>query len=111
MKPNKIKANKKDKNLLVVWSDGHESNYSFSLLRSGCPCASCRGGHENMRPEPDPKIFYTNLPDSELTTLVNVELVGSYALKALWQDGHDFGIYTWQYLRAMCSCSICRNQN
>jgi DUF971 family protein len=111
MKPVKIKAIIKEKNLYVLWSDNHESNYTFSLLRSGCPCASCRGGHENMGPEPDPKIFYANLPDSNLTSLVKVELVGSYALKAIWQDGHDYGIFTWHYLRAMCPCPICRNQN
>jgi len=110
MKPIKIKANKNISNLIVNWDDGHVSTYSFSLLRLGCPCATCRGGHENMTPEPDPKIFDMEIQESELTTLINLELVGSYAVKVLWKDGHDYGIFTWDYLRAMCPCDICRGK-
>jgi DUF971 family protein len=111
VKPQKIKANKQARTLYIKWSDDHESSYSFSLLRAGCPCATCRGGHENMSPEPDPKIFKIQLPDSEQTSLKNIELVGSYALRALWNDGHAYGIYTWHYLRAMCPCETCRNNS
>ena len=53
-KPTSITVNKKTREFTVNWDDGHVSVYPFSLLRAGCPCASCRGGHENMRSEPGP---------------------------------------------------------
>jgi DUF971 family protein len=29
---------------------------------------------------------------------------GSYALTIVWEDGHDYGIFNWHYLRALCPC-------
>jgi DUF971 family protein len=42
-----ITANREAMEMTVIWADGHISNYPFSLLRAACPCAQCRGGHEN----------------------------------------------------------------
>lgn len=106
--PEEIVANKIVKVLTVRWKDGHTSHYPFHLLRAGCPCAVCRGGHENMRQDPDPAVFDIQIPDSPATRLINVESVGSYAVSFLWEDGHHEGIYSWQYLRALCPCEICR---
>jgi len=33
--------------------------------------------------------------------------VGKYALKFKWSDGHESGIYSWEYLRRMCQCAVC----
>ena len=103
-KPTSITVNKKTREFTVNWDDGHVSVYPFSLLRAGCPCASCRGGHENMRSEPGPDVFEQDLPDSPATRIENVKAVGSYALTIVWEDGHDYGIYNWHYLRALCPC-------
>ena len=37
-----------------------------------------------------------------------IALVGSYALKIGWSDGHDTGIYTYEWLLAHCPCERCR---
>jgi DUF971 family protein len=103
-RPTGVTANKSNRELTLTWSDGHVSVYSFALLRAACPCASCRGGHENMKSEPDEAVFATDLPDSSETRLVNVSAVGSYAISITWEDGHDYGIYNWHYLRALCPC-------
>ena len=104
-RPTGITANKSKRELTITWNDGHTSVYPFDLLRAACPCASCRGGHENMRAEPEASLFDTYLPvDSEATRLTNVKAVGSYAITIVWEDGHDYGIYNWQYLRALCPC-------
>jgi len=29
-------------------------------------------------------------------------------LTIVWEDGHDYGIYNWHYLRALCPCNECR---
>ena len=35
--------------------------------------------------------------------LEQIEVVGNYALKLVWNDGHSSGIYTWDYLHLMSS--------
>jgi DUF971 family protein len=102
MKPTSITANREKKELTVVWDDGRICLYSFSVLRAGCPCAECRGGHDNMSDTPDPSVFTANLPDSPATRLKTIVPIGSYAITPVWEDGHDAGIYRWDYLRALC---------
>ncbi len=111
MTPTGITANRQTREMTVIWSDGHTSVYPFGLLRAACPCASCRGGHENMSPVPDEEVFQAQLPDSAQTRINQVEAVGSYAITIAWEDGHHFGIYNWYYLRKLCPCAECRGSN
>jgi len=46
--------------------------------------------------------------DSPQTRLRQVEAVGTYGITIQWEDGHHFGIYNWEYLRALCPCDECR---
>lgn len=110
VRPVNITANKIVRIVTVQWSDAHRSDYPFALLRNACPCAECRGGHENMGDLPDPAIFI--LPDevSPATRLEQVEAVGSYAITLAWEDGHHYGIYSWDYLRAICPCAECEQR-
>jgi DUF971 family protein len=57
-----------------------------------------------MRSEPEAEIFEQQLTDSPATRINNLKAVGSYALTIVWEDGHDYGIYNWHYLRALCPC-------
>jgi DUF971 family protein len=107
IRPEGITANRQTAAFIVSWSDGHESQYPFALLRYACPCAECRGGHENMGRVPV-EVFSLPLEDTPATRVRNVEAVGSYAVTIEWEDGHHFGIYNWNYLRALCPCPICR---
>jgi len=109
-KPTKITANRDESILIVDWDDGHPSRYPFSLVRNACPCAECRGGHRNMSSEPDPVFFEMPLEDSLRTKLRKIEAVGTYALTIEWEDGHHYGIYNWNYLRALCPCQVCRQE-
>ncbi len=109
-RPTAITANRQTRQLAITWNDGHQSEYPFGLLRAGCPCALCRGGHENMRPEPDEQVFLVQLPDMPASRMVKIEAVGAYALTIEWEDGHHDGIFTWGYLRALCPCEACRGK-
>lgn len=109
IRPTGITANRQTGHLAVSWNDGHHSLYPFSLLRFACPCAECRGGHENMGSEPDPNVFGVFMDESPATRIANVVAVGSYALSIVWEDGHDYGIFNWHYLRALCPCEECRS--
>ena len=103
MIPKQIKLGK-DKKLQLTWDDGHESVIALNTLRDSCPCASCQGEtvllhHFAPAPQPD-------LPGKY--DLTDAKQVGSYALQLTWKDGHSTGIYTWERLRSLCECEICR---
>lgn len=108
--PTSVTARKSSGELFIEWKDGHQSVYPFWLVRAACPCATCRGGHEHMRPEPDPAVFNARdqATDSAAYRLVRLEAVGQYAISIEWEDGHHYGIYNWHYLRALCPCDECR---
>ncbi|MCX6079284.1 MAG: DUF971 domain-containing protein [Chloroflexi bacterium] len=107
-KPGGITANRPALEMTITWADGHTSIYPFTLLRAACPCAQCRGGHENMKSEPDADVFNFQLDNSPASRLVTVKPTGSYAITIVWEDGHDYGIYNWHFLRALCPCPVCR---
>jgi DUF971 family protein len=108
LRPTNITADRQSGRLMIEWSDGHRSVYPFSLVRFACPCAECRGGHANMRSEPDPEVFSIPEEDTPRTRMVKIELVGTYGLTIEWQDGHHYGIYNWNYLRQLCPCPECQ---
>src|ERR1700755_1992353 len=84
-----------DAELRVPWGDGRECLYAAPLLRRVCPCAQCVNeftGERVLKPESVP----------ETLTIKDVDIVGRYALNFRWSDGHDSGIYSFRYLRALC---------
>ena len=106
--PNKLDL-KKDSQLDIEWQDGRKCTYSLTLLRSMCPCAQCKLQREQRDPhrlmeQPRKKTTLTVLPGnySEAIAVKHAELVGHYALKIEWSDGHDSGIYSFEYLRSIC---------
>jgi len=88
----------------VTWSDGHESRYPLGLLRARCPCATCRGPSKSGGVPHEAPAW----PEGSARLVRGVGPVGRYALKFEWADGHDTGIYTYEYLRSLCPCDVCR---
>jgi DUF971 family protein len=91
---------KKDRGLTVEWADGATSYYTVPYLRKMSPSAEMRGLREEMS-----KNRLTVLPAGMARggplTAESAELVGNYALKIRFSDGHDTGIYSWAYLRSI----------
>jgi DUF971 family protein len=89
---------KRDKQLEIDWQDGRKSIYPLSLLRSMCPCATCKEQREEKEKR---KTSLNILPGNYAAplTAVNAELVGNYALRIDWSDNHGSGIYSFRYLR------------
>ncbi|HET7012076.1 MAG TPA: DUF971 domain-containing protein [Anaerolineales bacterium] len=104
MKPASITASRSQKALRIEWDDGHESVFPWSGLRAACPCAECRGGHENMGLTPTPQMLDKPLAPGQSGEMEELVAVGNYALQPRWKDGHVYGIYTWEYLRLLCPC-------
>jgi DUF971 family protein len=81
--------------IAVQWSDGHRSEFSHKLLRQECPCAHCKAAREGDNP-------LRVLPDfSESLKVVDIQVVGRYAIRLIWNDGHKTGIYTFEFLRSL----------
>jgi DUF971 family protein len=100
--PIAIKALREEGRLLVDWADGHHTEYDAATLRLLCPCAFCQGEAGT------PGWLSTNPAlTAQQTQLVNVTMVGQYAIAPTWGDGHDTGYYTFEALRADCQCAQC----
>ena len=81
-----------DSEVTIKWSDDTESRYTAAHLRRACPCAACVNewtGEKMLDP--------ASIPDD--LTLNNTSLVGRYALNFQFSDGHETGLYSFQYLR------------
>jgi DUF971 family protein len=93
---------KKDKALTIHWSDGRVSIYPIAYLRKLSPSAEAKELRKKMAKNP-----LTVLPTSSGAgdassgplTATGIETVGNYAVRIRFSDGHDTGIYSWQYLR------------
>lgn len=102
----------KSKGVKIDWRDRHHSEYPIEYLRDECPCASCTGAHgtETQKtsysaPSKDPFQMY-----KPKLKMLNIEQVGAYAMRIDWSDGHNTGIYSFDYLRRICPCQECRSQ-
>lgn len=90
--------------LEIIWSDDHLSLYEISTLRSHCPCVNCKAQALETPPGAVPLPLSRPGPPLELR---KAEPVGNYALQFTFSDGHDRGIYTYDYLRELCPCASC----
>jgi DUF971 family protein len=94
--PIEIVADREAGSLTIRWADGAQTVIAAGELRWACPCAICRG--EWGRPGRLEGL--AALPEDELR-LSDVKVVGTYAISPVWASGHDSGIYSFEYLRAM----------
>ncbi|HEX2971242.1 MAG TPA: DUF971 domain-containing protein [Tepidisphaeraceae bacterium] len=90
---------KKDEKLEIEWQDGLKSTYSISLLRTMCPCALCKTVREQDQGGKKPLLQVLPGNYAKPIAVTEAELVGGYALRLEWSDGHGSGIYSFQYLR------------
>jgi len=104
--PDVIAPSLETKTVEITWQDGHHSSYGFEFLRWQCPCAICRG--EGGVPG---VLATTETLTAEQIEVTNVGPVGNYAMTITWRDGHDTGIYSWDYLRRICSCPTCSSES
>jgi DUF971 family protein len=84
--------------LAIKWDDGGESYIPLAVLRRSCPCAGCKGEMDilgNVYKNPEQPLA------ANACVLKRMVRVGSYAVQPLWADGHDTGIFSFEYLRAI----------
>ena len=103
----------------ITWSDGHSSHYDFIYLREKCPCATCDDARKKKAAAPfasspgpaPPPGMGASLPMFKPALKVNAaHTVGNYAIRFDFSDGHATGIYSFDYLREICSCDACSRE-
>jgi DUF971 family protein len=92
-----VRIDNATKTFTLVWGDTHRSVYPWWYLRGLCPCASCQG-------HGGPARFVAQ----DVTELGDVDEVGNYALRLIWNEEHKTGIYSFTYLRDLCPCASCQ---
>lgn len=106
--PAKVRVHKTEgTGMEIDWKDGHHSAWDFAFLRHSCPCAVCNeerkatgrvAGERPPAKDTGPFTLYQAPPRP-----LSVTPVGRYALRFGWNDGHESGIYSWDYLRRLPS--------
>jgi DUF971 family protein len=81
-----------DSAVSIKWSDDTETRYSAVQLRRSCPCAGCINEWTGEKMLDDAKI-------SDDLTFGNISVVGRYALSFNFSDGHETGIFSFNYLK------------
>lgn len=85
----------------IVWDDGVESYFPFEQLRAASPSASNQGERDifgNQYGGNGPKRF-------DGVTVVAWERVGNYAIRFDFSDGHNTGLYSFEYLRQLAAAN------
>jgi DUF971 family protein len=88
--------------LAIKWDDGHETFLPLDVLRRHCPCAGCRGEVDVLGHLRRPPVQPLTPAAFQLQRLLSV---GGYALQPVWADGHDTGLYSFDYLRRLAEAT------
>lgn len=88
-----IKIERVDEKIKFTWNDGLETSVSLQFLRNSCPCATCLSKEEDY--------LFIEPQTSKQYEIREINLVGNYAIQITWGDGHNAGIYSFDYLREL----------
>jgi DUF971 family protein len=92
--PTAITLHQQSRMLEIAFSDGQHFHVPFELMRVYSPSAEVKGHG------PGQEVLQTGKREVQVT---GVEPVGNYALRPVFSDGHDTGIYSWEYLHFLGS--------
>ena len=87
--PSAITVHSQSRQLQVGFSDGSDFRIPFELMRVYSPSAEVQGHG------PGQEVLQTGKRE---VTLLELEPVGNYAVKPVFSDGHDSGLFSWDYL-------------
>ena len=87
--PIEIRLQKNQRQITIQFDDEAEFALPFEYLRVFSPSAEVKGHG------PGQEVLQTGKEDVVITA---IEAVGHYAVRLLFDDGHNTGLYTWQYL-------------
>lgn len=90
--PTEIKLHKTSATLELVYADGSSRSLSAEFLRVHSPSAEVRGHGKGQ------EVLQTGKRN---VAIQHIQAVGNYAIKLSFDDKHDSGIYSWEYLKEL----------
>ena len=90
--PTEIRLNKEQKTLEVEFDDGNSFVFPAELLRVESPSAEVQGQNPAEK-----KV----IPGRIHVGIISIETIGNYAIKINFDDLHDTGIFSWEFLYEM----------
>ncbi|MAC35232.1 MAG: 1-(5-phosphoribosyl)-5-((5-phosphoribosylamino)methylideneamino)imidazole-4-carboxamide isomerase [Haliea sp.] len=91
--PTGVHLHRKSRLLELTWEDGSRYQLPCEYLRVYSPSAEVKGHG------PGQEVLQTGKLNVAIT---DIKPVGHYALQLVFDDGHDTGLYGWDYLRQLC---------
>jgi len=92
--PTALTLHKASRALEISFDDLGSVSLSCEFLRVHSPSAEVRGHGQGQ------EVLQTGMRTIEITA---IEPVGNYAIRPVFSDGHDSGIYSWDFLHSLCS--------
>ena len=86
--PEEIRLTDEGRELIVTFDNGEQFIYTAEFLRVTSPSAEVQGHHPSQR---------KTVPGKRHVKITNIEPAGNYAVRLIFDDGHDTGIFTWDY--------------
>lgn len=93
--PLSLSNSKREAVLIIAWNDGSMQRVANRLLRERCRCTECESARRAGTP--------VQVGDVIIET---INLIGTYGVQFVFSDGHERGIYPWQYLCSLCTDEV-----
>jgi DUF971 family protein len=90
--PTELRLDKDKRVLTVTFEDGKSFALPAELLRVLSPSAEVQGHSETQR---------VTVAGKKTVGITRIEPVGNYAVRIVFDDGHDTGLFVWEYLREL----------
>lgn len=90
--PSKLDFNSAKRALIVSYDDGSADTIAFRTLRTESPSAEVQGHGPGQK---------KTVTGKENVGVTAANLVGRYAVQIVFDDGHDSGIFSWDYLKEL----------
>ena len=88
-----VKISRRDaESLIIEWNDSTIKDYNFYKLRLSCPCATCVNEWTGVKIIDEKSVLKNVRP-------LRIFSIGRYALGIQWNDGHNSGIFSYEFLK------------
>ncbi|MFC3034142.1 gamma-butyrobetaine hydroxylase-like domain-containing protein [Pseudoalteromonas fenneropenaei] len=92
----KLHYHQRSKVLDILFDDNWQASLSCEFLRTHSPSAEVQGHQHQHGLKPSKLVL-----GKEQVAITQLEPVGHYAVRLIFDDGHQTGLFSWQYLRAL----------